>query len=115
MTPSEELHKAVSESAISMGSRYDISEMPELRMMSIRAAQSAADELGGIISSLKDRQDAVEEDIYAMVFEFIKDKHGVELNRQKHFGMQIDWADKTVDIISREVLDDILARKEKRK
>lgn len=115
MPPSEELHKAVSESAISKGSRYDISEMPELKMMSIRAAQSAADELRVIISSLKDRQDTIEEDIYSIVFEFIKDKHGVELNRATHFGMQIDWVDKAIDVISREVLDDILKRKEKRK
>lgn len=113
--PSEELHKAVSESAISMGSRYDISEMPELRMMSIRAAQSAADELGGIISALKERQDTIEEDIMSMVFQFVSEKYDVKLSREKHFGIQIDWVDKTVDVVSKEVLDDILAKREKLK
>jgi len=110
MRPNEKRAKAISEAAIAKKSRHDISEMPETTILSIRAAQSAADELGHLMDVLKERRSAICDDVYDMVGEFISKQHGVTLSRDDHIGMQIDWHDKVIDVLTKEVIEDALHR-----
>lgn len=111
MRHEDKIHQAVAEAAIQLGRRFDMSEMPEASLLAIRAAQSASDELHVIIRSLTERRKGIEEDVRGMIFGFVLKTHGVKLDPDKQVGVQLDWVDKTIDVIDTDVVDEVVRKK----
>jgi predicted secreted protein len=111
----ERFFQSVAEASIANGERYDISSIPEMTMLAVRAAHSAKDELDHIISGLQRRRADIEDDLYSLLAEYMSKEHKVRLDKSVHMGIQIDWADKTIDLLTREVIDHITRKKGERK
>jgi len=104
MSEDNNLNNFVSRAAISSGMRVDISSAPEGEILALRAAHSAHDEIEILIDVLKSRAKDIHKDIMMMSMKIAEDL-GVEIPFGKTIGVQIDWADRTMDILTEEALE----------
>lgn len=104
MSEDNDLNNFVSRAAIHSGMRVDISSAPEREILALRAAHSAHDEIEILIDVLKSRSKDIHKDIMMMSMKIAEDL-GVEVPFSKTIGVQIDWADRTMDILTEEALE----------
>jgi hypothetical protein len=53
--------------------------------------------------------------MYSLLAEYMSKEHKIRLDKSVHMGIQIDWPDKTIDLLTREVIDHIARKKGERK
>jgi len=107
-----DLNNFVSRAAIYSGMRVDISPTPEAELLALRAAHAAHDEIENLIDVLKSRSKDIHKDIMTMSLKIAEDR-GVEIPVAETIGIQIDWVDKTLDILTENALETQLKKEGK--
>jgi hypothetical protein len=92
--------------------RVDISPTPEAELLALRAAHAAHDEIENLIDVLKSRSKDIHKDIMMMSLKIAEDR-GVEIPFAETIGIQIDWVDKTLDILTENALETQLKKEGK--